>query len=119
MLAKKARRGIWDKQIEFVGAVLHTIAVGSPFGRSVADYGRRRAGALSITTVHARFGKLPSLDLPVGQALRIFIARKTPAASTPLLKRLTVASMSAYSNRVMVTCACRISGRFSAPRWRS
>jgi hypothetical protein len=35
------------------------------------------------------------------------------------LKRLTVASMSAYSNRVMVTCACRISGRFSAPRWRS
>src|SRR6476469_1994764 len=32
MVARKARRGISGKQVESIGAVLHAIVVGSPFG---------------------------------------------------------------------------------------
>src|SRR5258705_8363710 len=49
-IAKKARRGISGKQVESIGAVLHAIARGLlSCSRSVADYGRRPARALSIT----------------------------------------------------------------------
>jgi len=50
MIATKARRGISGKQVGSIGAVLHAITRGLlSFRRSVADYGRRRAGDLSIT----------------------------------------------------------------------
>ncbi len=51
MAAMKVRRGISGEQVESIGAVLHAIARGLlSCRRSVADYGRRRAGDLSITT---------------------------------------------------------------------
>jgi|GraSoi_2013_20cm_1033751.scaffolds.fasta_scaffold05700_3 hypothetical protein len=65
MIATKARRGISGKQVGSIGAVLHAITRGLlSFRRSVADYGRRRARALSITRTGPRLAVLVGSHRP-------------------------------------------------------